>query len=159
MKLIIHIAGKYAFFLPNKKEDLVSVAILSLVECCTEISEGKINNFDGNLTGLLAMRAHSKCGNYIKYDHTLKYKRGDESELKRVNVNTVTLKCQLSYIDLKELINEACLDKRDREIIKLRMQNYTDTEIAERMNLHPSSVARLKRDIETRFENMERELQ
>lgn len=154
IRLAISIVSKYSRNRPNYKDEFISLAMCSLVTECHNIANG-VTEIDDNLTGYLTSRIHSVCANYNGSSLRRSLYTND---LVRVNVGEATIESELSYSDLKELIQLACRTPRDRHIVELRRQQYTYEEIGEKLNLNTSWICKLLREIESRFDKLVKEI-
>lgn len=159
-RLAIRIAGQYCFR-PSQEQDLVSVALLALVDGCLTVAEGK--GVD-NITGYLISLVHSRCNRFACEDRTVRVPRSSlikASKEGRLLVlprfeSSIALATKRSKdrstAELREFIFSCCVDDRERNIVRLRIEHYTNIEIGELLQITAVRVGQILADIEKRYD-------
>lgn len=160
-RLAIRIAGQYCYR-PSLDQDLVSVALLALIDGCLSIAEGKVTD---NITGSLISLVHSRCSRFACEDRIVKVPRASlikaAKDGRKINLprfeNSIALTTKhhsygCSTAELKEFIFSCCIDDRERDIVRLRVERYTNVEIGEILKITAMRVGQIIAEIEKRYE-------
>lgn len=157
LRLAIYIAGIYSRLSPKRKRDLLCEAYLALVEATNKADKDWHVNVE--YTRYIAFTIHRACVNYYYADrliripqttrclHKIKDKKIlTEQELpNRINVSP------LSVMILNEKLNESITTERERIVIDLKKQGYTQREVGEILGLDQTSISKTISHVEKRF--------
>ena len=160
-RLAIRIAGQYCYR-PSLDQDLVSVALLALIDGCLTIADGKATD---NITGYLISLVHSRCSRFACEDRTVRVPRASlikaAKEGKKITLprfeDSIALATKhhshgCSTAELKEFIFSCCIDDQERDIVRLRVERYTNVEIGEILKISAMRVGQIITEIEKRYE-------
>lgn len=154
MKLAVFVAGCYAALEPKKSKDLVSEAVLALVQACHNVH--KMNN--DNFGRFVTFKIHEACGRYISQDRLIpltiyaRYEAG-QTDKKIVPNKEVTSKVMspLNKMILDEEIQLVLRTDQERKIFDLKCQGYTFREIGKLLGIGYKTANDIFNVIEKRF--------
>lgn len=154
IRLAINIASQYAILMPYKTNDLVSEAMLTIINCCQNPSEIE------NLSAYLISKIHSALARFIDEDNIIKIPtstlyRKKLKNLTRVSIQDYTKATRLQ--DIREMIDAAIKTEQERLIINLRAQSYVDKEISEIIGLSVSRIGQIRQEVYERYEKLEKQ--
>ena len=147
MRLTLQICGGYINRYPYKKNDIVSAAMLGLVKA-VDWSRTRLKN--GNIAGYITTTVHSHISNFLRTDKLIKgncnlvpytikissIKYDEENWREYYNEAEATLlppQYDEDDIMVTDLINQFLI--WEQKIIKMKLQGYTNTEIAKRLGV------------------------
>ncbi len=181
IRLALKVASSYAARKPSKADDYSSAALFGIAYALDKAQEKLI---DDNITGWVIVNIRRFIRRFYETDHMVRtpsttYHRAkaegrqlnsqsvfvvDNRELNAgegtktsVLYQRVRVRPSGSIFELKEMLQLSARDDRDRNILKLRSEGYTDAEIAERMEISTTYVQRKRTEIESRFDKLDKE--
>ena len=157
MKIAVYIAGLYRRYAINKEKDLVSEAYLALLKATHKAAEGALT--DDNYIRYAAFRIHRACGNFvvvdklIKIPETSKWRKSlkDEMILPEEDIPNKVNVSPLTQMILDETLENSITTLLQQEIVDLRREGYTQTQISKILNIHRLVVTRELADVKQRF--------
>ena len=162
-RIAISIAGKYAALAPEKAQDLLSEAMLSIVRSCNKIAEsGK--DYE-NVCGYITTCIHGAIADYMRKDHLIPvtYRPTDrEIEQPKVIFDSKRLARRpgvdpYGLIEIQELLGLCVEDEFERDLIELRSLDIVDPEIAQILGTNVSKISEVRNAIKTKFQQLERD--
>lgn len=152
MRLGYTIAVRYRFFGANL-EEMVSSAMLGIVEAVDRIKRGVLKH--DNITGYIVHYIHRYCAEGVRKDRLILTPRGVQG-LKRhpLTDNIITVDCELE--ELYDIIETIMHTDTERDLVFLRQQGYTDTEVATQLCCSRSFVSQTRRELYERFKDAQR---
>lgn len=178
IRLALKIAAGYAARNPSKGEDYSSAALFGIAYALKTARE-KLR--DDNITGWVIANIRRFIRRFWETDHIVRvpsttYHKAkvDGRDLGKLSVHVVDnrelcagegvraslfyhrvrMKSAGSIYDLKEIIQLSAKDDRDRLILKMRGEEYTDGEIASHLGISTSYVQRKRVEMEARFDRL-----
>ena len=171
LRLIMKLASIYSNWQPHKAKDILSVALVALIEAVDSRSEVK----DGNLGAWISSKVQFAIRDYLGSDHVIpipktSYHRHKELGLIRT---PVSLDCTVDHsivdedtitsnriqpearpevsIELRDILSQLPADGLESKIIILRMQGFNDREVAEQLGYTPMRICQLRNKMYDRF--------
>lgn len=148
-RLALKIAGIFAKYYPRYKDDLLSVAFLTLVKV--------VRSNPDDLQNLLVRKIASACSTYLHKERfqigskNTKYRKGTVPLLKQLEPDLASVSSDIQ--DLKDFLLALADDPLEKTIIELRLQGFTDKEISEKaINLSRQWIHQLRKQLEGRYE-------
>jgi len=148
-RFALFIAGQYAMRIRSLMDDLAQEAQIGLITAIRDIpTKLKENKY---LTTYLAQKIHGRLYAFIR------------KQFKRVIYDTTITEMGTIVVKLKEYrknrsrdmfqeIRDYLKDKREEEIITLRLEGYNDVEIAEKIGLTKMRISQIRREIGKRID-------
>lgn len=164
IRLAINVASRYARFSPAKGEEIASEALYGVTYA---VKKARAKLVDDNITAWIVSCCHRFAYRFLCRESMVpritiwkRKQRGLTTEVKGVvplpPSNHLPAKYQQTSMEVMELITMSAESDLDREIIDLRSQGYNDREIAEKLRVSNSYVARKRAEIRERFEELEK---
>jgi len=165
----LQIVGRYLAVMQSDRlaDDLAGAALEGIVDAIHRVSTGEAMIEHENLRGFVVETIHRFVSEeldrvtlvrvpgrskrrFLAADENFvepqQVSFGDPSIVRR-HVTTAGV----ADVEIRELLDRVIENDQQREIIKLRQEGLTDTEIAETLGLSKTSVFVIRRDLETRF--------
>lgn len=156
IRLGVYIAGLYTRFAPKKKRDLVSEAMLAIVEWT---DKAPLSLKSDDYTRYIAFKIHRACGNFVYVDRLINIPISTRclNKLKDLEIvpeqelpNRISTSTLNSMI-LKETLDKAIKNKRERNVIDLKSQGYTQQEVADILGVSQQWIQHIIGEVEERF--------
>jgi len=172
--LVIFLVERFLIFMPGYRrlrDELIQAGMVSLVETVDRVARG----LEEGSTQLFSLRIQRAIGETIEADGVvpvpestsrMKRVKGESIGLKRVNMidpdgypDNKPSSRRLKYFAydprgmqaVREMLEAACEDDTDREIMRLREEGYVDREIANVLGLSLTTVYVMRRAMYARF--------
>lgn len=177
--MALAIAGRYAAPSGRKLDDFVSCALFGIVKGLANARDRLVDN---NLDAWIAASMHGVCRRFRTTDHVVCVPQTTNATRKALNKELIPFLATTLFSDsveeneanhqfikfepvqeqdhtddVKELIYLSASDDVDQEIINLRMEGYTDVEVAARLQISRSDVLRRRHVIENRYDRLNKE--
>jgi len=124
------------------KEDIRSEGVLALIKAVDTLLKGT-HKEDGNSLGYISVAISRGMGIFV------------DDELKKSNAvpfeDTASGVSSASLLELWDTLNSICQSEEERNIIEMRSFGYTDSQIAEVLDLPQTTVSQLRRELYDRF--------
>ena len=155
-----HIANKYAG--RGDRFDLVSTAFLCVIEAVDVFPsiyvDYHISKYINVKVRYGCLKERSRARSLIYVPHTTRERHKDTTQDDvlvdyRMVAAQAESKPPLS-LEMRELLDIACKDNRDRQILNLKICGFTDKEIAEHLGVHLSGVAARKSKVYERLRRL-----
>lgn len=158
MRCALKVAGLYARIAPRYKDDFLSVALLELVQVCKEIDPDS-----EDFSKILYRRMCNQCTQFLRKEthqigsrSTSRYKK--TAKVEHLSVDVADVSSDMS--ELHDFLLALASEPLEAMIIELRLQGYSDREIAEKtISLTMGYVWQLRKDLEIRYKLAERRLE
>lgn len=131
--LAIMIVGQYATAYPQYVDDMVSEAVLAIVEACDRETP-------------ISIRIHTRIARFIRQNDPLPITDHQPT------YTSPTLD------EIKEVIEKSIRTSQERLIIEMRAKSMVDREIAQIMDLSAARVAKIRNDVANRYEEISNDL-
>lgn len=109
-------------------DDIISEAYLGLLR---GIQSAKDKLRDCNIIGYLIANIHGQVSNYLRKE----FKTKDPSFLEKVSTPNLVIDHRLEVTEYQELVDKLIKSDLESQIIKYKLEGYTDEEIGEKVNL------------------------
>ena len=179
LRLIMKLVSIFSNWSPRKKHDILSVALIALIE--TVDNREKIKNT--NLGAVINKNVQWAIRQFLCEDHVIKipatsyYRKKHRDGLRDpVSIHGAN-KISSDYdqegsafksdydlrladrhgtisSELKEILNQLPRSDIERQVLILRMQGYRDKEIAERLGCSKVWVGKIRNELEERFNQL-----
>jgi len=161
IRLAMQVVGRYLTVLQSRgrKDDLVSEAMLAV----SEAVHRAVNKLkDNKITPFIVANIHSKLALYIAEDRvvvvpyiTLR-RKGDIKLIHPVGLsnNIAATKSWMHGIELRDILENCCVNPIEKELIRLRAKKLTDDEISQSIGMSRPAVVRMRHQIEKRFKEL-----
>ena len=171
VRLVLQICGGYVARYPEKKDDIVSAAMLGLVEAVDRMRVHVHNNIGGYVT----IRVHSSIHKFLINDYAIRIPQKQIKKLKEehilpytINFNSKIQEDEDNYAyendadtsllppqyddhehEISDFLNY--LTAQEQEILTLRLENHTGRDIAKIIQISPARVSQILCDIGEKF--------
>lgn len=143
------------------RDDMIGAASLALV-VAIDSHAGRDENVKGYAAESIRRAIHVEAQEEPAIGPTarrLSQIRGDDSEdvgkFSRCESDLTQLESPCETVrDLRDQIEAACESQFDRDVVQLRSEGCTDTEVAARLSVSQPTVMRARKRIETRFDEL-----
>lgn len=147
VKVTLALASKMMAKCYNLKDDILSVALLTLV------------SFVDLPPGELLKKIHTACSEFVKGDNAtastrIKREKGN-SLYTSLDTDPVIEDRSLSSFELWDLLDTLALDQIDRTILLMRSFYYSDVEISEKLGIPRQWISDRRQVMENRFKLLE----
>jgi RNA polymerase sigma factor (sigma-70 family) len=145
------------------RDDMVSEGKLAVVKAVNKIAEGYKPETD-NPTGYVSVAIHNGISNFAMDEATIRVPRGvapDQRASVSVRVfegletDMAATMAHEELVDTKDVLDSLCQTEYDRAIMDLRERGYTDAEVAAQLEIPPTTVYMLRRELYERFQQTE----
>ena len=167
-KLAMHKVDSWLAVFPTLaylSDDMVSEGFLAITRAVNKIAEGDLPE-KNNPTGYISVAIHNGLSNFVMGEATIRVPRSVESD-QRASVSArvfVGLESEMGasmvherLFEIKDVLDSICQTEYDTTIMELRSHGYTDAEVAEQLELPPTTVYMLRRELYERFLEAEAE--
>jgi len=181
IKLALRMAARYSRQRPEKGDDYASAALFGIAYA---LDRAKEKLYDDNLTAWVIVNIRRFIRQFYEKDHLVRVpattyskakKQGrelrtvtavvmDEREIDSGNNEKHLSKCYKirstiagGFLALKEMLGLSAKSDRDRIILEKRSQGYTDAEIGQQLGISTAYVHRLRKEMEDRFDRLNKE--
>ena len=138
------------------RDDLVSAALLGLTKSVSKLAKncpkakrnptGYVSRWvQGFILNCLDAETGNRRRKRSKRRHVAQVVPLDDDIANNLSIDPRPL------ANLRELLDAACLDSTDRQIVERREAGYSDHEIASALNLSPTTIHNRRRGIEKRY--------
>jgi len=147
LKTTINIASVYATIRPRLKDDILSVAIMALVEGANELPEENKEKF-------LLNKIERACINFVFTDDVVRMAASTRHK-KKVRTQSLPDNYHKRYhhSDLFFLLEDCAKTEFEKKAIRLKIRGCFHKEIAEKLNLSESDISLLVNRVIDRFIN------
>lgn len=162
LRLAIYLAGQLSYRSPNKVNDVISVALETMVEGCHKVARDGLQDGNKTITKFLDSLIRTRCVAFLRADYLVRIPYStlclEESKGKEI-LQPRFFPAETAYIyptnssvnELMESILACCDGEIERKVIILRSHYFTDEEIASQLNLSYSKVLRIRKKVEKKF--------
>lgn len=148
MPLAKNIAMKYAAHNSSKRDDIISIAYLSLVRCV----RNRHTMYNDNLGAKINRTVRLAILRFLVEDKTVFVPACMKKDITVVPLNDWPVEAPpIISVDLKEQLENIIQTEVDRQIINLRMQGYRDKEIGEILSYSPQRINQFRTLLYKRF--------
>lgn len=166
INLVISIATRYINRYPNKEEDLIGEALLTLCKCVSRIRRGHALEEHTNITGYINICVAGHLHNYVATDFLIKRPLNSDwiiFKIQKYGTESIERLFQCVSIDgldfiltidrdiTKEILESRVFTQVELSIIRYRLDEYTDAEIAEFMSMSRSNVRKIRHKLRDRI--------
>lgn len=168
IKLVMHkVESWLAVFPPLAylSDDMVSEGFLAVTKAVNKIAEGDLPA-KNNPTGYVSVAIHNSLSDYVTGEAIIRVPKWVGPE-QRASVSPRVFSGLESatmagveherLLEVKDTLTSICETEYDAVIIELRSHGCTDAEIAEQLELPPTTVYMLRRELYERFQDAEKE--
>ena len=152
MRLGCAIAGRYVR-LGGKSDEMVSAAMLGIVVAVDRVKKGLVKH--DNITGYIILYIHQHCAEALRVDCVIPVPQHNDT---KIITCPITDKRMLATGprtgELYETLEFIIHTELEKEIIFLRQQHYTDTEVASNLNISRSTVTKTRKRLLERYNNV-----
>lgn len=164
IRLAMSLVAEFAMRAPNRTNEMVSVALEALIDGIEMIERGAIDHHSvPNITGYLIMTVRGRISKFLTGDGVFRcdlktYKKlkdsGKDMPIVILDLSSRHLRIPVlpsSEMELKELFNAIAQDKKEKQVLDLRIVGYNDPQIAQMMGLTKQRVAQIRKKIGEKF--------
>ena len=140
------------------EQDMVSEGYLAIVKAIDKISKGDRPD-NSNVTAYVSVAIIHAIGDFLERNDTIRVPRSSDSNVPVIETifeNRAPLSNSEDTIEVREMIERACLTSEDRAIVNLLSLGYNEREIANELDMPRSTVNMLRAEIHERFTQLER---
>jgi len=171
VRLVLQICGGYVARYPKKKDDIVSAAMIGLVEAVDRMCAHVHNNIGGYIT----IKVHSAIHKFLSEDHVIRIPQKQIKKMREENILPYTINlhgkvqededntaytndAEISLLppqydendyEIHDFLNY--LSTQEQEVLKLRLENHTGRDIAKILRISPARVSQILDDIGKKF--------
>jgi DNA-directed RNA polymerase specialized sigma subunit len=133
----------------NNVDELVSYLMLWLVKLINQVSNGKPAN---NLLNYISKSVRFYC---LRYLHTLPAygpaERCCYSNIAQCNICLESIPILSDTVEFLDEVQSLAVTSDEHEYIRLRVEGYNNTEIAQTLKITTTDVSRIRKSLERRF--------
>lgn len=153
MRLAMDIVGRYHGKGYQDVDELVSVAMLAVVDAVDKAAE---RLHDNNITGYVVSNIHYAIYQHLAEDSTIRVPKRSQERGHSVKVSSLEqeppqsdLRNRLIYDEMKERM---CKTRSDREVLDLTEKGYNDVEIAKLLQVPRLTIYKIKMKMKGRLD-------
>lgn len=164
-RLVLFKAGAYVGFYRQTlhlKDDMVSAGFVGLINAVNFLADPEVSHTESP-SGLMSLFIHREIGQLIEKSNliTMPQRTKVRNNLKEIKVNSFSehdydLPHNNCSDDLREVIYNLTETEYERQILSLRESGFTDLEISQRIDLPPSTVNLIRRELFNQFKALVR---
>lgn len=149
MQLALNSASRYIEGNPHKRDDIISIAYLTLVQCLSDTSR----MYDDNMGARINRLVRLKVLRFLIEDQVI---RVPESAKRRIVVEPLTRENsgyaheEISF-EFKEFLSRIPETSLERQVMCLRIRGFTDQEIAEKLNCSCTRILQLRHKMHRKY--------
>jgi len=152
MPLARCVASKYFEMNPTKKDDIISIAYLTLIRCVKE----RATMYNDNLGARINRKVRFAVLRFLIEDQAVFVPACTKKSINVISLSNGEEEIQIASretisIDLKERLEKVAHTDLDRKIIDLRIQGYRDHEIAEQTGYTRQRISQFRKIMCRRF--------
>lgn len=152
MRLGCAIAGRYVR-LGGNSDEMVSSAMLGIVTAVDRIKKGLLKH--NNVTGYIIHYIHQHCAEALRIDCVIPVPQHNDSKIIVCPITDNNIEATGTRIgELYELLEHIAHTETEKDLIFLRQQGYTDTEVANTLNISRSTVTKTRKRLLERYNNV-----
>jgi len=159
IRLVFLLVNRHLYNCPHYGPDLVSVAILGVVNCVHKIANGLMSNHN-NVTGYITQHIHGLLQREIGKSRVVPTPRSVPNIVttnygapsRRTNSDDGS-----TLVDLRDALEHLAKNRRERRILELREKGYTDQEVGKALGISQWSVRRIRLELYRRFQQQQKE--
>lgn len=148
----------------GQRSELTSVMMLALVEAVDEFTS---KSYDDNITGYIVAQVHHAISDHLNAlpivgpsvsAQRVRKTRGQERIAVPQVVDIYDARIQqidfgIQQLEVNEVAESLCINDQEREVLRLRLADYSDSEIGEQMGLTRWIVWSIRQGLQERYRN------
>lgn len=156
LRLAISIVNRYtrSFDCNYLADELDNAAIVGLVTAVDNVARGRVKH--DNVTGYIVTVVHRYISDCLRKSSLIPVPRGHVYR-KGTSIREDSANCNPGVLlEIRDLINHTVTNEREQRIVDLKIAGHTDKEVAEIMEIPPSTIFRIRQTLKHRFERLNR---
>lgn len=152
MRLGCAIAGRYVS-LGGNSDEMVSAAMLGIVTAVDRAKKGLLKH--DNVTGYIIHYIHQNCAEALRLDCVIPIPQHNDSKIITCPITDNNIEATETRLgELYEILEHITYTEVEKDVIFLRQQGYTDTEVANNLNISRSTVTKTRKRLLKRYNNV-----
>lgn len=152
MRLGCSIAGRYVR-LGGDSDEMVSSAMLGIAVAVDRIKKGLVEH--NNVTGYIIHYIHQHCAESLRLDCVIPIPQHNDTKIIVCPITDNNIEATGTRIgELYEILEHITHTEIEKNVVFLRQQGYTDTEVANNLNISRSTVTKTRKRLLERYNNV-----
>ena len=152
MRLGCSIAGRYVR-LGGKSDEMVSAAMFGIVVAVDRVKRKLLKHM--NVTGYIIHYIHQHCAEALRMDCVIPVPQHNDTKIITCPITNIHSKANEAKIgELYEIIEHITHTELEKDIVFLRQQSYTDSEVASNLGISRSTVTKTRKRLLERYNNV-----
>lgn len=152
MRLGCAIAGRYVR-LGGNSDEMVSSAMLGITVAVDRVKRGLLGH--DNITGYIIHYIHQHCAEALRLDCVIPVPQHNDSKIVVCPITNDSIEATETRMgELYDILEHITHTEIEKEVIFLRQQGYTDSQVASNMNICKSTVTKTRKRLLERYNNV-----
>jgi RNA polymerase sigma factor (sigma-70 family) len=151
--LVLAIAKNYLNRFPNLREEIISVAKENLSRKIEKIRLGESLTSNNNIGAFINKSTSLAIRHFLREQMLRSQRKNILNEYFQRKAPSLVFNEALTRLVIDEIMGSQLFSDLEKRLIELRIQGYTDEEIAEQMHMSQQRVCRVRNQLKNRLES------